>query len=93
MCITAACPDIPPPLIDQLKTGGKLIAPVIRRDIQELVLLEKGEAHLDRRVICEVLYVNRWGIFGKEKPWDRHKLIQLKQKHNFRSSSAHELKK
>jgi len=64
ICITAACPDIPPPLIDQLKTGGKLIAPVIREEIQELVLLEKSEERLDRRVICEVLYVNLRGIFG-----------------------------
>ena len=64
ICITAACQDIPPPLIDQLKTGGKLIAPVIREENQELVLLEKSEERLNRRVICEVLYVNLRGIFG-----------------------------
>lgn len=64
ICITAACPDIPPPLIAQLKTGGKLIAPVIKEGIQELVLVEKANGCLKRRVICEVLYVNLRGIFG-----------------------------
>ena len=65
ICITAACPNIPPPLIEQLKTGGKLIAPIIKEEIQELVLMEKSEERLDRRVICEVLYVNLRGIFGR----------------------------
>jgi protein-L-isoaspartate(D-aspartate) O-methyltransferase len=64
ICITAACPDIPPPLTDQLKAGGKLIAPVIREETQLLVLLEKTDGHLDRTVICEVLYVNLRGTFG-----------------------------
>ena len=30
--ITAACIEIPPPLIEQLKVGGKLIAPVIENE-------------------------------------------------------------
>ena len=64
ICITAACKEIPPPLIIQLKTGGRLIAPVIKEEIQKLVLLEKSKERLNRRVICEVLYVNLRGIFG-----------------------------
>src|ERR671924_1389221 len=28
ICVTAACPDVPPPLIEQLSPGGRLIAPV-----------------------------------------------------------------
>jgi protein-L-isoaspartate(D-aspartate) O-methyltransferase len=39
--ITAATPEIPPPLIDQLAAEGTLVAPVGSRDIQELVTLEK----------------------------------------------------
>jgi protein-L-isoaspartate(D-aspartate) O-methyltransferase len=35
--ITAATPHIPQPLIDQLAEGGRLVAPVGNRDIQELV--------------------------------------------------------
>jgi protein-L-isoaspartate(D-aspartate) O-methyltransferase len=37
--ITAATPQVPKPLIDQLTDGGRLIAPVGGRDIQELVRL------------------------------------------------------
>jgi protein-L-isoaspartate(D-aspartate) O-methyltransferase len=39
--ITAATPEIPKTLIDQLAEGGRLVAPVGGRDLQELVTLEK----------------------------------------------------
>jgi len=39
--VTAATPEIPPALTDQLAEGGRLVAPVGGRDIQELVTLEK----------------------------------------------------
>ncbi len=39
--VTAATPEIPRPLTDQLAEGGRLVAPVGGRDIQELVTLEK----------------------------------------------------
>jgi len=39
--ITAATPQIPPPLIDQLDEGGTLVAPVGGRDLQELITLKK----------------------------------------------------
>jgi protein-L-isoaspartate(D-aspartate) O-methyltransferase len=39
--ITAATPAIPQPLIDQLAEGGRLVAPVGGRDIQELVRLNR----------------------------------------------------
>lgn len=45
--ITAATPQIPPPLIDQLDEGGTLVAPVGGREIQELITLKK---HHDRTV-------------------------------------------
>lgn len=45
--ITAATPEIPQPLIDQLADGGRLVAPVGERDVQELVTLEK---HGDRMI-------------------------------------------
>ena len=64
ICITAACLSIPPPLLKQLVTGGKLIAPVIEFGSQDLVLLEKNERGITSRVICQVLYVSLKGIFG-----------------------------
>jgi protein-L-isoaspartate(D-aspartate) O-methyltransferase len=39
--VTAATPEIPKVLTDQLSDGGRLVAPVGGRDVQELVTLEK----------------------------------------------------
>lgn len=64
IAITAACVEIPPPLIEQLKIGGRLIGPVLKDGDQDLVLLEKGTADIQRRVICEVLYVSLRGTYG-----------------------------
>ena len=62
--ITAACRDIPAPLIEQLRIGGRLIAPVLKGRKQELILLEKGSKGAHRRTICEVLYVSLRGVYG-----------------------------
>lgn len=56
ICITAACKEIPPPLIEQLKIGGRLIAPVIKDGFQEIVLLEKSEKGTTRQVIHGLPY-------------------------------------
>jgi protein-L-isoaspartate(D-aspartate) O-methyltransferase len=64
ICITAACPLIPPPLVEQLKDGGRLIAPVREGDEQNLVLLEKRGKKVRRKVICQVLYVPLRGRYG-----------------------------
>jgi protein-L-isoaspartate(D-aspartate) O-methyltransferase len=43
--IVTAAPDlIPPPLIDQLKSGGKMVMPVGLPEDQQLVLAEKDLA-------------------------------------------------
>lgn len=66
IAITAACTEIPQPLIEQLKEGGRVIAPVIEQGIQNLVVVEKTSSGLERQVICEVLYVNLRGVYGVE---------------------------
>lgn len=66
ICITAACPEIPKPLIRQLKLGGRLIAPVGRPEFtQDLVLLEKmQDGTLKTSFVEEVLYVPLRGKYG-----------------------------
>jgi protein-L-isoaspartate(D-aspartate) O-methyltransferase len=44
--ITAATPSVPKPLIEQLAEGGRLVAPVGGRDIQELTRLRKTNGFL-----------------------------------------------
>ena len=65
ICITAACPGPPPPLLDQLRIGGRLIGPVDEQGVQNLVLIEKLQDGLSRTVICQVLYVPLRGRYGR----------------------------
>jgi len=64
ICMTAACAEVPQPLLEQLRTGGRFIAPVIRGSVQDLVLLEKTEQGIRRTVVCEVLYVSLQGEYA-----------------------------
>lgn len=64
ICVTAACPCIPPPLIEQLKQGGRLIAPILEEEVQHLVLFDKQDQGLRQEKICEVLYVSLRGRYG-----------------------------
>jgi len=65
--VTAACIRIPPPLMEQLNIGGKLIAPMIKNRNQYLVLLEKEDKGIKRKVLCEVLYVSLRGMYGADR--------------------------
>jgi protein-L-isoaspartate(D-aspartate) O-methyltransferase len=67
IAITAACKEIPPLLIAQLKEGGRLIAPIIEEDVQNLVVIEKTSEGLVRQFITEVLYLSLRGIYGVEQ--------------------------
>jgi len=66
ICITAACPRIPGPLISQMNFGGKLVAPVGYPNCeQNLILLEKEPSgKLGERILDKVLYVPLKGRFG-----------------------------
>lgn len=58
ICLTAACPQIPSPLLEQLQSGGRLIAPVVEHGRQNLTLVEKRLDGISTEVLCEVLYVS-----------------------------------
>lgn len=67
ICITAACPRIPPPLVEQLAVGGRLIAPLRAEDGEQyLTLAEKGESGaVSLKAVCTVLYVPLRGRYGE----------------------------
>lgn len=64
IAVTAACREIPAPLIEQLSLGGKLVAPIHAGATQDLVLVEKTAQGLRASDICQVLYVSLQGEYG-----------------------------
>jgi len=61
--VTCSAPDVPPPLLAQLKTGGRMVIP-LGRDFQELYLVCKNheitkEAH---GAVAFVLLVGKYGF-------------------------------
>ncbi|MCM2464848.1 protein-L-isoaspartate(D-aspartate) O-methyltransferase [Methanoculleus oceani] len=69
--VTAASPDIPKPLIDQLAEGGRLIAPVGPRECQDLVKLVKREGRVDKIPlggVCFVPLIGQFGWKGEDSP-------------------------
>lgn len=62
--LTAAVPDIPKPLADQLVEGGRLVAPVGGITVQELILAEKLGGRLVETDICSCRFVRLLGKCG-----------------------------
>ena len=62
--VTAAAPKVPPPLLEQLKVGGKLVIPEGGRSHQHLVVYEKGEDAIVRRESEKVTFVPLIGRHG-----------------------------
>lgn len=64
--VTAGCPEIPAPLIEQLSEGGRLVVPVGERHLQTLTVLtkEKGKTRTEESIGC--VFVPLIGKFGWE---------------------------
>jgi protein-L-isoaspartate(D-aspartate) O-methyltransferase len=66
--VTAAPPEIPQPLLDQLAVGGRLVAPVGEEGgHQELVVVERTAAGLRRWAVAPVRFVPMTGEAGKRR--------------------------
>jgi len=66
ICVTAASPKVPSPLIQQLRIRGKIAAPIGHpRSPQNLTIMEKRRHSIPRSSIIEqVLYVPLFGRYG-----------------------------
>jgi protein-L-isoaspartate(D-aspartate) O-methyltransferase len=61
--VTCAAPAVPPPLLEQLKVGGKMVIP-IGRYLQELYLVKKKEKGIEQEKKCDVAFVPLVGRYG-----------------------------
>jgi len=64
--LTAAVPQIPRPLTEQLVDGGIIIAPVGYSGVQELIICEKKAGRFIESAICDVRFVKLRGKYGFE---------------------------
>jgi len=63
--VSAASPEIPRPLVEQLATGGRLIVPVGDREGQTLKLITKDQSgHINDQTVSDVRFVPLIGHFG-----------------------------
>jgi protein-L-isoaspartate(D-aspartate) O-methyltransferase len=65
--VTCAPHDIPPPLLDQLKEGGRLVIPYGASWAQELVLVTKKTGRTERQSILPVRFVPLTGPNAAEQ--------------------------
>lgn len=67
--VTAAAPDIPKPLIEQLRPGGKMVIPIGTRYMQYLYVVEKTpEGKIKSRPVTPCLFVPLIGRYGWRSP-------------------------
>ena len=62
--VAAAAPEIPPPLIDQLAEGGRLVVPVGSAEEQNLIRLVKCNGSVTRQVMFACRFVPLRGRHG-----------------------------
>ena len=62
--VTAGGPEIPPPLIRQLASPGKLVMPVGDQKQQQLCLLTKENDRIETEILAGVRFVNLIGAHG-----------------------------
>ena len=65
--VTAASPDVPNSLMNELTVGGKLVIPVGTREIQRLVVVTRvDEINFDTQDVCGCTFVPLIGKYGWE---------------------------
>ena len=64
--VTCSPSEIPQPLIDQLKEGGRMIIPVGRKNNQNLILLKKKKGEIKQHRVLPVRFVPMINESGEE---------------------------
>jgi protein-L-isoaspartate(D-aspartate) O-methyltransferase len=62
--VSAASPEIPTPLVEQLAEGGRMVIPLGDRDAQTLTLVERVGDRVRASTIADVRFVPLVGQFG-----------------------------
>lgn len=62
--ITAAVPEMPEPLVEQLSEGGFMVVPVGYSGIQDLMVCEKKNGEISERAVCGCRFVKLLGKYG-----------------------------
>jgi protein-L-isoaspartate(D-aspartate) O-methyltransferase len=62
--VAAACPEAPEPLLAELADGGRLVAPVGNRELQELTVIRRVGRRLETEVLEPCVFVPLIGRFG-----------------------------
>ncbi|MDA8388649.1 MAG: protein-L-isoaspartate(D-aspartate) O-methyltransferase [Nitrospiraceae bacterium] len=62
--VTAAAPDVPPPLIEQLDEGGRLVIPLGSRGSQRLLMAVKRQGRLVKEYHTFCVFVPLLGQYG-----------------------------
>lgn len=62
--VAAGSPSIPPALVDQLATGGRMLIPIGGRDTQQLTLVAKTEQGTETTEVTGCVFVPLLGRFG-----------------------------
>lgn len=64
MLVSAAAPDVPPPLIDQLAARGRMVLPIGSPQQQMLTEIEHRQGTLSRRELASCVFVPLLGAYG-----------------------------
>jgi protein-L-isoaspartate(D-aspartate) O-methyltransferase len=62
--VSAASPEIPSPLVEQLAEGGRMVIPLGDRDAQTLTVVERQGQDVRSRTVADVRFVPLVGEFG-----------------------------
>jgi len=62
--VSAASPEVPAPLVEQLAPGGRMVIPLGDRSSQTLTLVERQEEGIRTSTIADVRFVPLVGEFG-----------------------------